>query len=98
MKFLLGKDGIYMLNIDRFQKNFKVTIQGGLKMIHRWTEEGEGEYMHTCGMEYYNDNFDVDINNVHAIGKKILESINKNNYSDFEESDLCIIDNRITWS
>ena len=50
------------------------------------------------GMEYYNGSFDIDINNVEGIGKKILEHINKCNYTDFKESDLTIIDNRITWN
>ena len=87
-----------MLNLQRFQNNFKVTIQGGYKMVHEWTEEGQGDYISTIGREYYNGSFDIDINNVEGIGKKILEHINKCNYTDFKESDLTIIDNRITWN
>lgn len=88
-----------MLNLQRFQNNFKVTIQGGYKMVHEWsTEEGEGDYISTIGMEYYNGSFDIDITNIGSVGKKILEHINKCNYTDFKESDLTIIDNRITWN
>lgn len=87
-----------MLSIEKFQNNFKVTIQGGLKIVHEWTEDGEGEYCLTSGMEYYNGNFDVDINTMNTIGQKILERINNSNYSDFKESDLTIIDNRISWN
>lgn len=87
-----------MLSIEKFQNNFKVTIQGGLKSVHEWTEDGEGEYCFTSGMEYYNGNFDVDICNIDKIGQKILEHINNSNYSNFKETDLVIIDNRITWN
>lgn len=87
-----------MLVVEKFQNNFKVTIQGGLKLIYEWTEDGEGEYCATSGMEYYNGNFDVDINTIHTIGQKILERINNSNYSDFKESDLAILDNRISWN
>lgn len=41
-----------MLSIEKFQNNFKVTIQGGLKSVHEWTEEGEGE-------EYIHENYKV---------------------------------------
>ena len=88
-----------MLNLQRFQNNFKVTMQGGCKTVHEWnTEEGQGNYISTWGMEYYNGCFDIDINNIEGIGKKILEHINKCNYTDFKESDLTIIDNRISWN
>lgn len=33
-----------MLNIEKFLNNFKVTIQGGIKMVHEWTNEGEGDF------------------------------------------------------
>lgn len=36
-----------MLVVEKFQNNFKVTIQGGLKLVHEWTEEGEG---YECGI------------------------------------------------
>ena len=87
-----------MLSIEKFQNNFKVTIQGGLKSVHEWTEDGEGEYCFTSGMEYYNGNFDVDICNIDKIGQKILEHINNSNYSNFKETDLVVINNRITWN
>lgn len=87
-----------MLNIEKFQNNFKVTIQGGIKMVHEWTNEGEGDFCQCSGMEYYNGSFDVDIHNIHSIGKMVLAHINKCNYSDFKESDLSIIDNRVSWN
>ena len=87
-----------MLNIGKFQNNFKITIQGGLKQVHEWTENGEGEYCFTSGMEYYNGSFDVDIDNISAIGKLIVEHINKCNYTKFAEKDFSVIDNRITWN
>lgn len=87
-----------MLNITKFQNNFKMTIQGGLKMVHEWTEDGEGEFCHCSGMEYYNGSFDVDINNISAIGELLLAHINGSNYSNLKESDLSIIDNRIVWN
>lgn len=43
-----------MLNIAKFQNNFKVTIQGGIKMVNEWTKEGEGKFCQYSGMEYYN--------------------------------------------
>lgn len=87
-----------MLNITKFQNNFKVTIQGGLKMVHEWSKEGEGDFCQCSGMEYYNGSFDVDIHIISRIGDLILAHINKCNYSDFEESDLSIIDNRVSWN
>jgi len=87
-----------MFNIEKFQNNFKVTIQGGLKIVHEWTEEGEGAYCFTSGMEYYNGSFDVNINNINNIGSLILAHINKCNYSTFKMLDLVIIDNRISWN
>lgn len=27
-----------MLNIEKFRNNFKITIQGGLKTVHEWSE------------------------------------------------------------
>ena len=53
-----------MLNIEKFLNNFKVTIQGGIKMVHEWTNEGEGDFCQCSGMEYYNGSFDVDIHNI----------------------------------
>lgn len=87
-----------MLNIERFQKNFKVTIQGGLKLVHEWTNDGEGNYINTNGMEYFNGNFDVDINNLEMIGILIRKHINDRNFSCLKEVDLSIIDNRICWN
>lgn len=87
-----------MLDIGRFQNNFKVIIQGGLKTVHRWTKDGEGEYVHTNGMEYFNGNFDVDINNIEMIGILIRKHINDRNFSCLKEVDLSIIDNRICWN
>ena len=65
-----------MLNISKFQNNFKVTIQGGLKMVHEWSENGEGDFCQCSGMEYYNGSFDVDIHNIGRIGELILAHIN----------------------
>lgn len=96
----MEEKGKIMLNIEKFQNNFKVTIQGGLRTVHEWTENGEGDYCFSTGMEYYNGSFDVDINNIQTIGRKIIEHINKSNCSSFnyEESDLTIIDNRISFN
>lgn len=87
-----------MLNITKFQNNFKVTIQGGLKMVHEWMEDGEGGFCQWSGMEYYNGSFDVDINNISTIGELLLAHINGSNYSNLKESNLSIIDNRIAWN
>lgn len=87
-----------MLNIEKFRNNFKVTIQGGFKTVHEWGEDGEGSYCFSSGMEYYNGSFDVDINYIEEIGKKIIESINNSNYSSMKESDFTIIDNRLCWN
>lgn len=87
-----------MLSISKFQNNFKITIQGGLKMVHEWSENGEGDFCQCSGMEYYNGSFDVDIHNISRIGELILAHINTCNYSDLKESDLSIIDNRVSWN
>ncbi|ENZ28712.1 hypothetical protein HMPREF1087_01206 [[Clostridium] clostridioforme 90A1] len=87
-----------MLNIAKFQNNFKLSIQGGIKMVNEWTKEGEGKFCQYSGMEYYNGNFDVDIHANNRIGELLLAYINKCNYSDFKESDLSIIDNRVSWN
>lgn len=87
-----------MLNFTKFQNNFKVTIQGGLKVVHEWTNEGEGDFCQCSGMECYNGSFDINIHNISRIGELILAHINKCNYSDFKESDLSIIDNRVSWN
>lgn len=87
-----------MLNIKKFSNNFKIIIQGGLKTVHEWGEDGEGNYCFSSGMEYYNGSFDVDINNIEGIGKKVIESINNSNYSSMKESDFTIIDNCLCWN
>lgn len=87
-----------VLKLERFQNHFKVTIQGGYKMVHEWTDEGQGDHICSLGMEYFNGSFDIDECSVKDIGKKILEHINKCNYSDYKEYNLTLIDNRITWN
>lgn len=87
-----------MLNIEKFRNNFKITIQGGLKTVHEWSEDGEGGYCFSSGMEYYGKSFDVDESHIKDIGKKVIESINNSNYSNMEESDFVIIDNRLSWN
>ena len=87
-----------MLNLQKFQNNYNVKIQGVSKMVHEWDiEEGQGNYVMNYSMEHYNGNFDIDKDNIESIGKEILNHINKCNYTDFKETDLTIIDNRITW-
>lgn len=87
-----------MLNIEKFRNNFKIIIQGGLKTVHEWGEDGEGKYCFSSGMEYYNGSFDVNKNHIEDIGKKIIENINNSNYSNMKESDFTIIDNRLSWN
>lgn len=87
-----------MLNIEKFRNNFKIIIQGGLKTVYEWGEDGEGNYCFSSGMEYYNRSFDVDKNHIEDIGKKIIENINNSNYSNMKESDFTIIDNRLSWN
>lgn len=87
-----------MLNIEKFSNNYKVTIQGGLKTVHEWSENGEGDYCFSSGMEYYNGSFDVDRSHVKDIGKKVIELINNSNYSNMRESDFSIFSNRLCWN
>lgn len=86
-----------MLNIEKFRNNFKIIIQGGLKTVHEWGEDGEGKYCFSSDIESYNKSFDIDINHLEDIGKKVIDSINSSNSSNMKESDFIIMDNCLSW-
>lgn len=87
-----------MLNIEKFSNNYKVTIQGGIKKVYEWSENGKGDYCFSSGMEYYNGSFDVNRSHVKDIGEKVIELINNSNYSNMRESDFSIFNNRLCWN
>lgn len=87
-----------MLHIEKISNNYKVTIQGGVKTVHEWGKDEEINYCFSSDIESYNKSFDIDINHLEDIGKKVIDSINSSNSSNMKESDFIIMDNCLSWS
>ena len=86
-----------MLNVEKFQKQLILTIKGD-KMVHEWTEEGEGDFVHWIDLDLVKSihNISIDEKISNNIKDTVKQCIDYN--LGYSPEDIEVIDNRITFN
>ena len=84
-----------MLDLGRFSNLYNVRITGVDRMVHKWSEDGEGEYVLSCTPYWMNTTKDLKMEEIQGckITELVLEVIYNQRWSSkLEEGDLCLYD------
>ena len=83
-----------MLDLGRFSDWYNVRITGVDRVVHKWSEDGEAEYVLSDTPDWMNTTKDLTMEEIQGgkIAELVLEVINEHGWSSkLEEGDLCLV-------
>ena len=83
-----------MLDLGRFSDWYNVRITGVDRVVHKWSEDGEAEYVLSDTPDWMNTTKDLTMEEIQGgkITELVLEVINEHRWSSkLEEGDLCLV-------